>query len=120
MQRKIFSPIFLFVFPFILTAQSTAKEWYRKGIELKNKQDHSGALAAFKNAISKKPDYNNAYYEGGLCCNEVENFEDGVDFFNKYSPVSNTDKKNRCNELGYSYYRLRNAKNAIEYCSAKK
>jgi tetratricopeptide (TPR) repeat protein len=113
MQRKIFFPIFLFVFPFVLSAQSTAKEWYTKGIELINKQDHSGALTAFKNAISKKADYNNAYYEAGLCCNELENFEDAVDFFMKYDPVSNTDKKNKCNELGYSYYRLRKAKEAI-------
>jgi tetratricopeptide (TPR) repeat protein len=114
MQRKIFFPIFLFVFPFVLTAQSTAKEWYTKGVELKNKQDHSGALTAFKNAISKKAGYNNAYYEAGLCCNELENFEEAVDFFMKYNAVSNTDTKNKCNELGYSYYRLRKSKNAIE------
>ena len=113
MQRKIFFATFLFVTPFILSAQSTAKEWYNKGIALKNKQDHSGAFAAFKNAISKKADYNNAYYEAGLSCNELENFEDAVDFFMKYNPVSKTDKKNKCNELGYSYYRLRKAKDAI-------
>lgn len=113
MQRKIFFPILLFVSPFILSAQSTAKEWYNKGIDLKNKQNHSGALTAFKNAISKKADYNNAYYEAGLCCNELENFEEAVGFFMKYNPVSNTDKKNKCNELGYTYYRLRKAKDAI-------
>jgi len=114
MQRKIFFPIFLFVFPFILTAQSTAKEWYNKGIELKKKQDHKGALTAFKNAISKKADYQQACYEAGLCCIELENFEDAIDFLVKYNSGSNNDKKNKYNELGYAYYRLRKAKNAIE------
>ena len=113
MPARNFFPILLFVFPCILSAQSTAKEWYKKGIDLKIKQDHSGALTAFKNAISKKAEYNNAYYEAGLCCNELENFEDAVDFFNKYNPVSSTDKKNKCNELGYTFYRLRKAKDAI-------
>jgi len=113
MKRKIFFSTICFVFPFILSAQSTAKEWYAKGIELKNKQDHSGALTAFKNAISKKAGYNNAFYEAGVCCNMLENFEDAVDFLVKYDPVSSTDKKNKYNELGYSYYRIRKAKDAI-------
>lgn len=114
MKRKIFFPTFFFIFPFVLSAQSTAKEWYTKGIELKSKKDYSGALTAFKNAITKKADYNNAYYEAGLCCNELENFEDAVDLLVKYNPVSSTDKKNKYNELGFAYYRLRKAKDAIE------
>ena len=113
MKRKIFFPTIFFIFPFVLSAQSTAKESYTKGIELKSKKDYSGALTAFKNAIAKKADYNNAYYEAGLCCNELENFEDAVDLLVKYNPVSNTGKKNKYNELGFAYYRLRNAKDAI-------
>ena len=76
MKRRILFPLLLFVFPVIVSAQSTAKEWYNKGIELKGKQDHEGALAAFKNAISKKADYNEAYYQAGGCCNELEKYED--------------------------------------------
>jgi len=113
MQRKIFFPTLFFLFPLLLSAQSTAKEWYTKGIQLKSKKDCSGALAAFKNAIAKKADHNNAYYEAGVCCNELENFEEAVDFLVKYNPVSNTDKKNKYNELGYAYYRLRRANDAI-------
>lgn len=113
MKRKIFFPIFLFLFPFILSAQSTAKEWYTKGIELKSKQDYSGALTAFRNAISKKADYNDAYYEAGRCCNELENYEDAIDFLKKYNPSSKHDKKNKSNELGFSYYKLQKATDAI-------
>ena len=67
----------------MFSAQSTAKEWYNKGIELKGKQDYEGALAAFKNAISKKADYNEAYYQAGWCCNELENYEDRSRAFEK-------------------------------------
>jgi tetratricopeptide (TPR) repeat protein len=113
MQRKFFFAILLFVFPFVLSAQSTAKEWYTKGVELKNKQDYSGALTAFKNAISKKADYSNAYYEAGWCCNELEKYEDAVDFLKRYNPSSSEDKKNKFNELGFSYYKLQKATDAI-------
>jgi hypothetical protein len=62
MKRRIFFPILLFIFPFIVSSQSTAKEWYTKGVELKSKKDYEGGLTAFKNAILKKADYNEAYY----------------------------------------------------------
>ncbi len=113
MKRKIFFPILLFVFPFVLFAQSTAKEWFTKGVELKNKHDYSGALTAFKNAISKKANYNNAYYQAGWCCNELENYELAIDFLKKYSPSSKNDKKNKYNELGFSCYKLQKASDAI-------
>ena len=113
MKRKILFPFLLFVFPFFITAQSTAKEWYNKGIELKGKQDYEGALTAFKNAISKKADYNEAYYQAGGCCNELEKYEDAVDLLKKFTPKTDNEKKNKCNELGLSYYKLQRATEAI-------
>ena len=113
-MKKIFFPTILFVFPFILSAQSTAKEWYNKGIQLKDKQDYEGALAAFKNAISKKANYNEAYYRAGWCSNELEKFEDGVDFLKKYKPTRNEDKKDKFNELGFAYYKLQKGSEAID------
>ena len=113
MKRKILFPFLLFVFPFFVTAQSAAKEWYNKGIELKGKQDYEGALAAFKNAISKKADYNEAYYQAGGCCNELEKYEDAVDLLKKFTPKTDNEKKNKCNELGLSYYKLQRATEAI-------
>ena len=103
----------LFIFPFFLSAQSTAKEWYNKGIELKGKQDYKGALTAFKNAISKKADYNKAYYEAGWCCNELEKYEDAVGLLKKFTPKTDNEKKNKYNELGLSYYKLQKATEAI-------
>ena len=114
MKRKIFFPILFFVSPFVLLAQSTAKEWFIKGIELKNKHDYSGALTAFKNAISKKDNYNKAYYQAGWCCNELEDYELAIDFLKKYNPSSKNDKKNKYNELGFSCYKLQKATDAIE------
>ena len=119
MRRKIILPILLFIYPFIVSAQSTAKEWYTKGIELKGKEDYEGALNAFKNAISKKADYNEAYYQAGWCCNELENYKDAIDFLKKYTPSSNADKKNKYNETGLSYYKLERGTEAIiEYKNA--
>ena len=113
MKRKILFPILLFVFPFTVPAQSTAKEWYAKGIALKDKQDYKGALAAFKNAISKKADYNEAYYQAGWCCNELENYNEAVDLLKKYTPATNNERKNKSNQLGFSYYKLQRATEAI-------
>src|SRR5215212_673422 len=112
MKRKIFFPT-LFILPFIISAQSTAKEWYIKGLELKGKQDYEGALAAFKNAISKKAGYDEAYYQAGWCCNELEKFEDATELLKKYMPDADADKKNKYNELGFSYYKLQKASEAI-------
>ncbi len=113
MKRKFLFPLLLFVFPFIVSAQSTAKEWYNKGIELKGKQDYEQALAAFKNAISKKADYNEAYYQAGGCCNELEKYDDAVDLLKKFTPKTENEKKNKCNQLGLSYYKLQRATEAI-------
>lgn len=113
MRRMIFLPLLLFVYPFFVSAQSTAKDWYKKGTELRNKNDYEGALTAFKNALSKKADYNEAYFQAGACCNELERYADAIDFFKKYNAVSNTDKKNKCNEMGFSYYKLQRATEAI-------
>src|SRR6187399_1532124 len=113
MKRKVLLPLLLFVFPIIIFSQSTAKEWYSKGIELKDKKDYEGALAAFKNTISKKVDYNEAYYQAGWCCNELENYELAVEFLKKYMPTDEKNKKNKSNELGFSYYKLQKATEAI-------
>jgi len=113
MKRKIFFPILLFIIPFIVSSQSTAKEWYTKGIELKDKKDYEGALAAFKSAISKKADYTEAYYQAGWCCNELENYEDAIDLLKKCMPSDVNSKKNKFNELGFSYYKLEKADEAI-------
>lgn len=114
MQKRIFFHALLFLFPIILSAQSTAKDWYKKGIELKEKHDYENALAAFKNAITKDARYSEAYYEAGWCSNELEKFEDAVDYLKKYSPSSNEDKRDKYNELGFSYLRIRNSKDAID------
>ena len=113
MKKIVLFPLLLIVFPFIVSAQSTAKYWYNKGIELKGKQDHEGALAAFKHAISKKADYNEAYYQAGGCCIELEKYEDAVDLLKKFTPKTDNGKKNKCNELGFSYYKLQRATEAI-------
>ena len=116
MKRKIFFPILLFTLPIIVSSQSTAKEWYSKGVELKGKKDYEGALAAFKSAILKKADYTEAYYEAGWCCNELENYEEAIDHLKKYMPSDEKNKKNKFNELGFSYYKLQKAtEGIIEY-----
>jgi len=122
-MKKLLFPTIAFLLPFIVMAQTTAKvvmapptakDLYNKGLQLKEKQDYEGALKAFKNAISKKADYNEAIYQAGLCSNELEKFEDALDYLKRYKPSTNENKKNKCNELGFAYYKLRNASNAID------
>jgi len=113
MKRKILFPLLLLLPPFIVSAQSTAKDWYNKGIELKGKQDYEGALTAFKNAISKKADYNEAYYQAGACCNVLEKYQEATDLLKKFTPKTDNYKKNKYNELGLSYYKLQRATEAI-------
>ena len=113
MKRKVLLPLLLFTLPIIVSSQSTAKEWYSKGVELKGKKDYEGALAAFKSAILKKADYTEAYYEAGWCCNELENYEEAINHLKKYMPSDEKNKKNKSNELGFSYYKLQKATEAI-------
>ena len=114
MQKRFFFHILLIVSPFIASTQTTAKDWYKKGVELIDKQDYENALDAFKNAISKDAKYNDAYYGAGWCSNQLEKFEDAVAYLNKYNPASNETKKKKCNQLGTAYLSLQNSKEAIE------
>ena len=113
-MRKIFFPTILFLLPFVVCAQSSAKEWYNKGMQLKHTHEYEGALAAFKNAIAKKANYSDAYYQAGWCSNELEKYEQGIDFLKKYQPVENANKKDKYNELAFAYFKLQKATNAIE------
>lgn len=115
MQRRINLAVLLLVFPFFISAQSTAKDWYSKGIDLKKKENYTDAITAFKNAIARKSDYSDAYYQAGWCSNALENYWGAIALLEKYNPSSNRDKKNKYNELGYSYYKLERSKESIEY-----
>lgn len=114
MKKGFIIPVLLFLFPFFAIAQTTAKEWYAKGIELKDKEDYSAALEAFKKSIAKDKNYTDAYYEAGWCCNELEKYDDAVEFLNQYNPTSNEDKREKYNEIGFSYYKLEKSAEAIQ------
>jgi tetratricopeptide (TPR) repeat protein len=44
----------------------------------------------------------------------MEKFEEAVDYLKKYNPASNDDKRDKYNELGFSYLKLQNSNDAIE------
>jgi tetratricopeptide (TPR) repeat protein len=114
MKRIFLIPVLLFLLPFLAAAQSTAKEWHEKGIALKTKEVYDSALEAFKKSIAKDKNYSESYFEAGWCCNELEKYDDAVEFLKKYTPVSNEDKREKYNEIGYSYYKLEKSAEAIE------
>ena len=64
-----------------------------------HKKDYEGALAAFKKAISKKADYNEAYYQAGWCLNHLENYESAVELLKKYIHSYEKNKKKKYNDL---------------------
>ena len=112
MKKLLILPIFVFAFPLFLLAQSTATEWFDKGVSLIDKKDFTGAISAFKNAIAQKADYGDAYYQTGWCYNDLEKYQDAVTYLEKAKQL--LPKKAKVHfELGYTYDNLKNPDKAL-------
>ncbi len=112
MKRLFLFPVILLVLPFFLSAQSTAKEWYDKGMSLIKAKDSKGALSAFNNAIAIKAEYGDANYQAGWCCNELEKYQDAITYLEKAKQLL-PDKAKVYFELGYAYNYSENTDKAI-------
>jgi tetratricopeptide (TPR) repeat protein len=90
----------------------TAKDFYNEGVKLKNSKNYKEALTAFKNAITKKADYEDAIYEAGWCCNELEKYAEAVTYLEKAAKLSPSAAK-IFYELGYAYENTKKENDAI-------
>jgi tetratricopeptide (TPR) repeat protein len=86
-------------------AQTTAKEWYDKGLSLKTSEKYSEAVDAFKKATSLQANYPEALYLLGWCYNELEKYDEAVLVLKECVKQDNT-YSDAYSELGYSYYEL--------------
>jgi tetratricopeptide (TPR) repeat protein len=66
--------LLLFLFPVIVFGQTPAKDWYEKGVKLKNEKQSAEALKAFQEALKLKADFPDAIYESGWCQNDIKDY----------------------------------------------
>ncbi len=99
-------------------AQTTAKEWYDKGISLKTNEDYKGAITAFKQAVSLKSDYVEALHQLGWCYNEQDDYTSAVEALLKEYNAGPADKAANCFELGYAYEQLAKYDDALTYINS--
>jgi tetratricopeptide (TPR) repeat protein len=64
----------ILLFPVLSFSQTTADEWYNKGINLKNDKKSAEALLAFKETVKLRSDHKEAWYEMGWCQNDTKDY----------------------------------------------
>jgi tetratricopeptide (TPR) repeat protein len=94
-------------------AQTTAKEWYDKGISLKNDENYKEAITAFNKAVALQPGYAEALHQLGWCYNEEGLYNDAVDALKKEENANPSDKAANNFELGYAYESLKKYDDAL-------
>ena len=52
----------------------TKKDWYRQGLQLKQKGQYRKAIQAFNRAIDNKIKFAEAYFERGVCFYKLGNY----------------------------------------------
>lgn len=57
----------------------TEKDWYRKGLQLKQKGHYQKAIQSFNQAIDKKIKFADAYFERGVCFYKLGNNRQATD-----------------------------------------
>jgi tetratricopeptide (TPR) repeat protein len=106
------SLISAFLFSSFIYSQSTAEEWYNKGVALKSDKRASDAILAFKEAVKLKSDYGMAWYEMGWCQNDVKDYHGALNSLKKARSLWPGTPKVFF-ELGYAFEKTENIDSAI-------
>lgn len=104
--------IAVLIFPALLYSQTTAEEWFNKGVKLKDEKKSAEALLAFKEAVKLKSDYVQAHYEMGWCLNDTKDYVGALASLRKARPVWHSIPKVHF-ELGYAFEKLNLIDSAI-------
>lgn len=96
-------------------AQTTAQEWYDKGIAQKKDQQYDDAINAFKKAVALKSTYGEAWHQLGWCYNEVGKYNEAIDALKKEEMNNPADQASTDLELGYAYKGLDKNDEALPY-----
>lgn len=114
MYRKISIAILCALVINFSSAQTskTATQYYNDGIALQDDSKFTEALAAFKNAIVKNPNYKEALYNAGWTNNELKKYAEAIPFLKKAKSLWPGEPKVYL-ELGYAYEKTNNKTDAI-------
>ncbi len=93
-------------------AQTTASEWFKKGMDLFDKKQYREAVTAFDKASGLNTQYDKAFYRAGWCFNDLEQFENAADRLQKAVAINKTYAE-AWQELGYAYKKLGKNQDAL-------
>ncbi len=115
MFKYLLVPVLCFVTIGIAQAQTTktAVQFYNDGIKLQDDEKYTEALAAFKKAIAKNPNYKEALYSAGWTCNELKKYTEALTFLQKAKSLWPNEAKVYL-EQGYALENLSRKDEAIE------
>ncbi|MEP7238268.1 MAG: tetratricopeptide repeat protein [Ferruginibacter sp.] len=113
MYKRILLAAFSLLLINFASAQKTATQYYDDGIKLQDDEKYTEALAAFKNAIVKNPNYKEALYSAGWTCNELKKYAEALPFLQKAKTLWSGEAKVYL-ELGYASEMLDKKADAIE------
>jgi len=106
------SLIITVLFPILVFCQSTAQEWYDKGVKLKADKRANDAILSFKEAVKLNSDHKDAWYEMGWCQNDVKDYSGAITSLSKARSLG-FDYAKLHFELGYAYEKTNNIDSAI-------
>ena len=95
----------ILLFPVLVYSQTTAEDWYKKGVALRGEQKPYEALVALKKATHLDPDYTQAWYEMGWCQNDTKDYPGALVSLRKARTVWAEIPKVHY-ELGYAFDKL--------------
>ena len=104
--------IVILLFPVLAYSQTTAQEWYDKGVKLKGEKNPGDAINALKEAVKLKSDYKEAWYEMGWCQNDIKDYTGAINSLTKARALWTGIPKVHF-ELGYALEKTNSIDSAI-------
>lgn len=77
-------------------------------------EDYENALTYYVEYLKEEDADNYYFYRAGWCANDLERYEDAIVLLDRYLPEEAEEKAKKYGEIGYSYYKLENAEEAVK------
>ena len=106
------SLILILFFPVLVYCQTTAQEWYDKGVKLKGEKNPGDAINALKEAVKLKSNFKEALYEMGWCQNDIKDYTGAINSLAKARALWTGIPKIHF-ELGYAFEKTNSIDSAI-------
>jgi len=106
------SLLIILFFPALVYCQTTAQNWYDKGVKLKGEKNPGDDINALKEAVKLKTDYKEAWYEMGWCQNDIKDYAGALNSLKKARSLWTGVAKVHF-ELGYAFEKTNSIDSAI-------